>query len=198
MNVGAIRNGSFSHEHYPSSPSKTLRAAMGCSVQFAGNPSRNGTFRSQGPKRWCISRAEQYVGRPERSRKRFQGGPVTAAAHKRPRWCRSLSCDGRADRPKISMKPSKRSLGNARLRRSGPVGFLRRLQMQRLVAGLYAPARPGAAIRLRHKGADVRPNFEDAKGRAPPVGVKPQNRPRTQRGPEDNPAPNIGRNDPPP
>src|SRR6267142_5302247 len=48
-----------------------------------------------------------------------------------------------------------------------------------------------------HKGADVRPNVEDAKGRAPPVGVKPQNRPRTQRGPEDNPAPNIGRNDPP-
>jgi hypothetical protein len=42
------------------------------------------TFRSQGPKRWCISRAEQYVGRPERGRKPFQGGPVTSAAHKRP------------------------------------------------------------------------------------------------------------------
>jgi hypothetical protein len=40
VNVGAIRNGSFSHEHYSSSPSKTLRAAMGCSVRFAGNPGR--------------------------------------------------------------------------------------------------------------------------------------------------------------
>jgi hypothetical protein len=40
VNVGAIRNGSFSHEHYSSSPSKTLRAALGCSVRFAGNPGR--------------------------------------------------------------------------------------------------------------------------------------------------------------
>src|ERR1700682_1418766 len=40
VNVGAIRNGSFSHEHYSSSPSKTLRAAMGCSVRVAGNPGR--------------------------------------------------------------------------------------------------------------------------------------------------------------
>src|SRR5882672_11759947 len=40
VNVGAIRNGSSSHEHYSSSPSKTLRAAMGCSVRFAGNPGR--------------------------------------------------------------------------------------------------------------------------------------------------------------
>jgi hypothetical protein len=40
VNVGAIRNGSFSHEHYSSSHSKTLRAAMGCSVRFAGSPGR--------------------------------------------------------------------------------------------------------------------------------------------------------------
>src|ERR1700680_1507649 len=40
VNVGAIRNGSFSHEHYSSSPSKTHRAAMGCSFRFAGNPGR--------------------------------------------------------------------------------------------------------------------------------------------------------------
>jgi hypothetical protein len=33
-------NGSFSHEYYTSSPSKTLRAAMGCSVRFAGIPGR--------------------------------------------------------------------------------------------------------------------------------------------------------------
>jgi hypothetical protein len=29
---------SFSHEHYPSSPTKTLRATMVCSVLFAGHP----------------------------------------------------------------------------------------------------------------------------------------------------------------
>jgi hypothetical protein len=38
VNVGAIRNGISNHEHYSSSPSKTLRAAMGCPVRFAGNP----------------------------------------------------------------------------------------------------------------------------------------------------------------
>jgi hypothetical protein len=38
LNIGAIRKGSFSHEHYSSSRSKTLRAAMGYSVRFAGNP----------------------------------------------------------------------------------------------------------------------------------------------------------------
>jgi len=36
VNVGAIWNWSSSHEHYSSSPSKTLRAAMGCSFRFAG------------------------------------------------------------------------------------------------------------------------------------------------------------------
>jgi hypothetical protein len=35
-----IQNGSFSHERYPPSPSKTLRAAMGRSVRFAGHPGR--------------------------------------------------------------------------------------------------------------------------------------------------------------
>jgi hypothetical protein len=40
VNVGAIQNGSLSHEHYSSPPSKTLRAAMGCTVRFAGNPGR--------------------------------------------------------------------------------------------------------------------------------------------------------------
>jgi hypothetical protein len=40
VNVGAIQNGSFSHEHYSPSPSKTLRAAMGCSVRLAGFPGR--------------------------------------------------------------------------------------------------------------------------------------------------------------
>jgi hypothetical protein len=34
------RNGSFNHEHYSSSPSKTLPAAMGSSVRFADNPDR--------------------------------------------------------------------------------------------------------------------------------------------------------------
>src|SRR6266436_9127831 len=40
VNVGAIRNGSFSHEHYSYSHSTTLRAAMGCSVRVASNPGR--------------------------------------------------------------------------------------------------------------------------------------------------------------
>jgi hypothetical protein len=40
VNLGAIQNGSLTHEHYSSSPSKTLRAAMGCSFRFAGNPGR--------------------------------------------------------------------------------------------------------------------------------------------------------------
>jgi hypothetical protein len=38
LNVGAIQNGSLRHEHYSSAPSKTLRAAMGFSVRFAGSP----------------------------------------------------------------------------------------------------------------------------------------------------------------
>ena len=40
VNVGAIRNWSSSHEHHSSSPSNTLRAAMGCSFRFAGNSGR--------------------------------------------------------------------------------------------------------------------------------------------------------------
>jgi len=48
VNVGAIRNGSFSHEHNPSSPSKTVRAAMGCSVRFAGDPIRTKERRIEG------------------------------------------------------------------------------------------------------------------------------------------------------
>src|SRR5712671_5811249 len=36
LSVGAIRNGSFSHEHYSSSPSKTLRAALGFSFHSTG------------------------------------------------------------------------------------------------------------------------------------------------------------------
>jgi hypothetical protein len=44
VNVGAIRNGSFSHEHYSSSPSKTLRAAMGCAVR--ATETHNATKRS--------------------------------------------------------------------------------------------------------------------------------------------------------
>jgi hypothetical protein len=36
LNVGAIRNGSFSHEHYSSSPSKTLGAALGFSFHSTG------------------------------------------------------------------------------------------------------------------------------------------------------------------
>jgi len=48
VSVGAIRNGSFSHEHYSSSPSKTLRAAMGCPVRFAGNPRRTKERRIEG------------------------------------------------------------------------------------------------------------------------------------------------------
>jgi hypothetical protein len=35
MNIGAIENGSLSHEHYPSRPSKTLRTAMGFSFPAA-------------------------------------------------------------------------------------------------------------------------------------------------------------------
>jgi hypothetical protein len=40
MNVGAIQNGSLSHEHYSSSPSKTLRAEMGFSFRAAGRVDR--------------------------------------------------------------------------------------------------------------------------------------------------------------
>jgi hypothetical protein len=36
VNVGAIQNGSLSHEHYSSSSSKTLRAEMGFSFRAAG------------------------------------------------------------------------------------------------------------------------------------------------------------------
>jgi hypothetical protein len=36
VNVGAIQNGSLGHEHYSSSPSKTLRAEMGFSFRAAG------------------------------------------------------------------------------------------------------------------------------------------------------------------
>jgi hypothetical protein len=40
VNVGAIRKGSFSHEHCPSSPSKAVRAAMGCAVRRANRRER--------------------------------------------------------------------------------------------------------------------------------------------------------------
>jgi hypothetical protein len=36
VNVGAIQNGSLSHEYYSSSPSKTLRAEMGFSFHASG------------------------------------------------------------------------------------------------------------------------------------------------------------------
>jgi hypothetical protein len=48
VNGGAIRNGSFSHEYYSSSHSKTVRAAMGCSVRFAGSPIRSKERRIEG------------------------------------------------------------------------------------------------------------------------------------------------------
>src|SRR5258707_10351227 len=38
--LGRPGTGALSHEYYPSSHSKTLRAAMGCPVRFAGNPGR--------------------------------------------------------------------------------------------------------------------------------------------------------------
>jgi hypothetical protein len=40
MNVGAIQNGSLSHEHYSSSPSKTLRAEMDLSFHASGRVKR--------------------------------------------------------------------------------------------------------------------------------------------------------------
>jgi hypothetical protein len=48
VDIGAIRNGTSSHERYSSSHSKTLRAAMGCSVRFAGNSSRANESRIEG------------------------------------------------------------------------------------------------------------------------------------------------------
>jgi len=44
---------------------------------------RNGTFR-RGPAKRCYNWRGGNVGRPERNRKRFQGSPNSAAAHKRP------------------------------------------------------------------------------------------------------------------
>ena len=48
VNGGTIRNGRFSHEYYSSSHSKTVRAAMGCSVRFAGDPIRTKERRIEG------------------------------------------------------------------------------------------------------------------------------------------------------
>src|ERR1700737_3349269 len=44
---------------------------------------RNGTFR-RGPTKRCYNWRGGNAGRPERNRKRFQGSPNSAAAHKRP------------------------------------------------------------------------------------------------------------------
>jgi len=65
VNVGAIRNGSSSHEHYSSSPSKTLRAAMGCSFRFAGNTGRT--------KEEC--RIESLAGQQARARQKPTKNP---------------------------------------------------------------------------------------------------------------------------
>ncbi|WP_156042176.1 hypothetical protein [Bradyrhizobium sp. URHD0069] len=70
------RNGSFSHGHSSSSPSKTLRAAMGCSVQFPGNPSRT-------KERWIesltINTAPRAARAKEKPASRANSAPHPAA-----------------------------------------------------------------------------------------------------------------------
>jgi hypothetical protein len=66
LNVGAIRNGSFSHEHYSTARSKTLRAAVGYSVRLAGNPALTKERR--------IERlAGQHAPRPEKAKEKLAG-----------------------------------------------------------------------------------------------------------------------------
>ena len=75
VNGGAIRNGSFSHEHYSSSPSKTVRAAMGCSVRFAGNPIRTKERRIEGlTGQRCAAR-----GKGQRKTRRVESAGSTSA-----------------------------------------------------------------------------------------------------------------------
>jgi hypothetical protein len=47
-NVGAIQSWHLSHERYSSSPSKTVRAAMGCACRFAGRRIRTKERRIEG------------------------------------------------------------------------------------------------------------------------------------------------------
>jgi hypothetical protein len=47
LSVGAIRNASFSHEHYSSSRSKALRAAMGFSFHTPGCVKRSKECRNE-------------------------------------------------------------------------------------------------------------------------------------------------------
>ena len=49
-------------------------------ARWSRRPGRNG----RPTKRWCNCRHAKSVDRPERNQKLFQGGPDTAAAHKRP------------------------------------------------------------------------------------------------------------------
>jgi hypothetical protein len=59
---GRIQNGSLSHEHYSSSPSKTLRAKMGFSFRPTGGGQRTKEWRSE-------SRAGNTDGSPRSAAK---------------------------------------------------------------------------------------------------------------------------------
>jgi hypothetical protein len=66
--VGAIRNENSSHEHHSSSPSKTLRAALGCAVRFAGEPGHAKESRTE-------TTADQHAprGKSHRKSRRVEG-----------------------------------------------------------------------------------------------------------------------------
>jgi hypothetical protein len=70
----AIRNGSFSHEYYSSSHSKTVRAAMGCSVRFAGNPIRTKECWIEGLTGRCAAR-----GKSQRKTRRVESAGSRSA-----------------------------------------------------------------------------------------------------------------------
>jgi hypothetical protein len=73
MNVGAIQNGSSSHEHNSSSVSETLRAAMGRSVRFADNPRRTKESRIERLAGQHAPRAAKAKEKPAGLRVKAQG-----------------------------------------------------------------------------------------------------------------------------
>jgi hypothetical protein len=65
----------LSHEHCPSSPAKTVRAAMGCSVRFVGNPIRTKERQIEGlTGQRCAAR-----GKGQRKTRRVESAGSTSA-----------------------------------------------------------------------------------------------------------------------